>query len=151
MVTPLEKRFPDFTETQRYIYIYIYPYSQNSVFLIEADILPELNLVHIIREIFMRSILIILFCRQPGLSKRHFSSGFPPIWHEFITYCTLASCPAYSLWFDHHDKILIVHSRRRESHRKQMHVVSPYLLEWNHAAITWCVYRCMSVQSLNAG
>jgi hypothetical protein len=29
-----------------------------------------------------------------------------------------------------------VHSRRRESHRKQMHVISPSLLELNHAAIT---------------
>jgi hypothetical protein len=45
----------------------------------------------------------------------------------------------------------IVHSRRRESHRKQMHVISPSLLEWNHAAITWSVYRCRGVQSLNAG
>jgi hypothetical protein len=26
---------------------------------------------------------------------------------------------------------------RRESHRKQMHVITPSLLEWNHAAITW--------------
>jgi hypothetical protein len=26
-----------------------------------------------------------------------------------------------------------VHSRRRESHRKQMHVISPSLLESNHA------------------
>jgi hypothetical protein len=33
----------------------------------------------------------------------------------------------------------IVHSRRRESHSKQMHVISPSLFEWNHAAITWCV------------
>jgi hypothetical protein len=41
--------------------------------------------------------------------------------------------------------------RRRESHRKKMHVRSPALLEWNHAAITWCVYRCRGVQSLNAG
>jgi hypothetical protein len=46
--------------------------------------------------------------------------------------------------------VAIVHSRRRESHRKQMYVVSPSLLEWNHAAITWCVYRCRGVQSLNA-
>jgi hypothetical protein len=30
----------------------------------------------------------------------------------------------------------IVHSRRRESHRKQMHVISPSLLELTHAAIT---------------
>jgi hypothetical protein len=44
----------------------------------------------------------------------------------------------------------IGHSRRRESHRKQMQVISPSLLEWNHAAITWCVYRCRGVQSLNA-
>jgi hypothetical protein len=42
-------------------------------------------------------------------------------------------------------------SRRRESHRKQMHVISSSLLEWNHAAITWWVYRCRGVQSLNAG
>jgi hypothetical protein len=35
-----------------------------------------------------------------------------------------------------------VHSRRRESHRKQMHVISSSLLEWNHAAITWSVYLC---------
>jgi hypothetical protein len=28
--------------------------------------------------------------------------------------------------------VSIVHSRSRESHRKQMHVVSPSLLEWNH-------------------
>jgi hypothetical protein len=48
-------------------------------------------------------------------------------------------------------KACIVHSRRREGHRKQMHVISPSLLEWNHATIMWCVYRCRGVQSLNAG
>jgi hypothetical protein len=41
----------------------------------------------------------------------------------------------------------IVHSWRSESPRKQMHVVSPSLLERNHAAITWCVYLCKGVRS----
>jgi hypothetical protein len=30
----------------------------------------------------------------------------PPICYEFIICCTLVSCPAHPLWFDHSNKIL---------------------------------------------
>jgi hypothetical protein len=43
------------------------------------------------------------------------------------------------LWDVEAPTFSLVHSRRQESHHKQMHVISPLLLEWNHAAITWCV------------
>jgi hypothetical protein len=42
----------------------------------------------------------------------------------------------------------IVRSRRRESRRKQMHVISPSLLEWNHEAITWCVCTVVGVSEV---
>jgi hypothetical protein len=81
-------------------------YPQNSIILIQADILPELNLVHVIREIFMWSILIISFLRRLYISKRHFPWGFPPVCSEFITYCTLVSCPVCPLWFDKPNEII---------------------------------------------